>query len=287
MASGRVESCSPARATPMESKPSLMGRILFRWLPMRRRVVLENLRTAFGSVLDDARIRRAAERFYGHFWKSLVEMARLYWMSDDDIRRHMRIRGREHLEAAAAIGRGVLLLTGHFGSWEFAPVAAILAWPQYRGRFHFVRKNLDPLTERILFGRFRRAGLGVIPKRGGLQQILDALGRNDAVAFLLDQHASPGSRNGVAVEFFGRPAGTYRSLAMIAALTGAPVVPATSWREPDGSHVMEFLPALKWIHRDDPEDEIVANTRGYNRVLERFVTAHPEQWFWFHRRWKL
>jgi len=248
-------------------------------------VVLENMRRVFPGF-DDRELRVLAECFYSHFGRSLFEMLRMSWMTDSEIRRHIRVEGKENLQRAAELGRGILILTGHFGSWEFAPVAAILGWPQYRGRFHFIRKSLGRVLESVLFGRFERAGLGVIPKRGGLDRILDALAKNDAVAFLLDQHASPSS-TGIAVEFFGRPAGTNRSLAMIAALSGAPVVPATSYRRPDGDHVMEFHPAIPWIHRDDPQDEIRENTRRYNQVLERFVLAHPEQWFWFHRRWKL
>jgi len=269
-----------------EAEPDMWGRLFYSWFPIRRRVVLENMRRVFEGRIDARGLQRLAQRFYGHFCRSMFDMLRMIWMTDDELRRRMRIRGAEHLRRASEANRGVLILTGHFGSWEFAPVAAILGFQQYRGRFHFIRKTLGPVLERILFGRFARAGLGVIPKHGGSDQILDALSRNDAVAFLLDQHSSPGSKNGIAVEFFGRPAGTNRSLAMIAALTEAPVVPATSYREANGMHVMEFFPAVERIRCEDPEREIYENTRRYNEVLESFVLAHPEQWFWFHRRWK-
>jgi KDO2-lipid IV(A) lauroyltransferase len=88
------------------------------------------------------------------------------------------------------------------------------------------------------------------------------------------------------LEFFGHPAGTFRSLAIIALATGAPVVPAASWREPDGCHVLRFEEALSLIECDDADEAIRRNTRAYNAVLERLVLRHPEQWFWVHRRWK-
>jgi KDO2-lipid IV(A) lauroyltransferase len=90
----------------------------------------------------------------------------------------------------------------------------------------------------------------------------------------------------VEVEFFGEPAGTFRSLAIIAAATGAPVLPAASWREPDGTHVLRFEAALEPIRHEDAREELVRNTRAYNAALERLVVRHPEQWWWVHRRWK-
>ena len=82
------------------------------------------------------------------------------------------------------------------------------------------------------------------------------------------------------------PAGTFRSLAIIARATGAPVVPAATWRERDGHHVLRFEEPLTPIECDDYDEEIRRNTRAYNAMLERLILRHPEQWWWMHRRWK-
>mgnify|MGYP000709326330 CR=1 FL=1 len=89
-----------------------------------------------------------------------------------------------------------------------------------------------------VYRRFEQAGFGVLPKRGSLDAMLDRLAHGDAIVFAFDQHASP--PDGIAVDFFGQPAWTFKRLAIIALATGAPVVPATSWREPDGRHVLRF-----------------------------------------------
>jgi KDO2-lipid IV(A) lauroyltransferase len=68
--------------------------------------------------------------------------------------------------------------------------------------------------------------------------------------------------------------------------TGAPVIPASSWREPDGTHVLKFFPALDVALDDDVGQEIIKNTRMYNQALELSIVRHPEQWWWVHRRWK-
>ena len=108
--------------------------------------------------------------------------------------------------------------------------------------------------------------------------------RATLVVFPFDQHARP--PDGIAVDFFGQPAGTFKSLAIIALATGAPVLPAASWREPDGWHVLRFEDPVPPVECDNVNEEIRRNTRAYNAVLERLILRHPEQWFWVHRRWK-
>jgi len=114
--------------------------------------------------------------------------------------------------------------------------------------------------------------------------ILERLAAGDIVVFPFDQHA--GRRDGVRVEFFGHSAGTFRSVALIAQASGAPVLPASSWREPDGRHVLRFEAPLERVEREDVGEEIRANTRLFNAALERMILRHPEQWWWVHRRWK-
>ena len=258
----------------------LAGKLIYHLLPIRRRVVLSNLHRVFGSTLPDAEITRIAQAHYAHLARVLVEFLRQPWRSPA-----VRVDNIEAILRAHAQGKGVLVLTGHFGNWEVATVGGIANFPQYRGQFHFVRRPLHPRwLDRLVTRRFRRGGFGVLPKRCALDAILDRLAAGDAVVFVLDQHA--GGRDGVEVDFFGHPAGTFRSLAILALATGAPVVPTATWREPDGRHVLRFEEALPVIEHEDTNAAIRANTRAYNAALERLVLRHPEQWFWVHRRWK-
>ncbi len=263
----------------------LLGRIIYHLLPIRRRVVLSNLRRAFGDTLPEAGCQRLAQAHYAHLACLLFEFVQYAWLSAARRAALVRVENAEACVRAGAEGKGVLILAGHLGNWEVATVAGIGSFPQYRGRFHIVRRPLNPpALDRLVTRRFRRAGLGVLPKKGALDRILERLAAGDAVVFILDQHA--GGRDGLAVEFFGRPAGTFRSLAILALTTGAPVVPVASWREPDGRHVLRFEEALPLIECDDPGETIRANTRAYNAALERLILRHPEQWIWMHRRWK-
>jgi KDO2-lipid IV(A) lauroyltransferase len=124
----------------------------------------------------------------------------------------------------------------------------------------------------------------VLSKRGSLDAMVERLAAGDIVVYPFDQHAD--RKDGIRVEFFGQPAGTFRSPAILALATGAAVVPAASWREPDGRHVLRFEDPLPVIEHADVGEAIRRNTLAYNAALERLVLRHPEQWWWVHRRWK-
>lgn len=269
-----------------EARPSLLGDLVYYLLPIRRRTVRDNIRRVYGADHEPRELQRLARCFYAHFMTSIVEYVVTFFSSRRSLIEQVDIQGVEHLLAAEKGRRGMLVLTGHFGNWELASVAAMLQYPQYRNRFHIVRKSLSAGLERIVFGKFRRAGLSVIPRYDALGRVLRALDDNDVAIFIMDQHTKIRSPKGIPVEFFGTPAGTNRSLALLAAHSGAPVIPATAYRKPDGRHVLRFEAPLEWIADEDPEEEVRRNTRRYNEVLERFVLEHPEQWFWMHRRWK-
>ncbi|WP_019217885.1 lysophospholipid acyltransferase family protein [Legionella tunisiensis] len=267
---------------------SWSGRFLYRYLPYRRKVIMANIAQVFGEHLTAAQQTHLAKAFYSHLATSIKEAIQLRFMSQQTLRERVEVRGYERLLAIAAENKGVLVLTGHFGNWEFAPLGGILNFKQFQGQFHFIRRTLGNKTlERILFSRYYRAGLNVIPKKNSLQQVCDALDQNHAVVFVLDQHASIVNRDGIAAEFFGKKAGTYRSLASFARHTGVPVVPAAGYRLPDGRHVLEFHEPIQWQDYGSTQESIYRNTLAYNQALERIILAHPEQWLWLHKRWKL
>lgn len=267
---------------------SLAGRIIHSCLPYRRQVVMANIDQVFGDTLPRAQKTHLAKAFYSHLATSIKEMIHLRFMSDKKLRERVDVLGYERLMEVAAQGRGVLVLTGHVGSWEFAPIGGVANFKQFKGQFHFIRRTLGSKTlERILFRRYYQAGLRVIAKKNSLQHVCDALDQNHAVIFVFDQHARLENRDGVAVEFFGKKAGTYRSLASISRHTGIPVVPAAGYRLDNGRHVLEFYAPIPWQDYGTTQESIYRNTLAYNQALERIIMAHPEQWLWLHKRWKL
>lgn len=269
-------------------KPSFWGKVFYYLLPYRRSVIDSNMAQVFGDTLSTADKVKLKKAYYSHLATSIKEAFQLRFMSENKLKAAVEVRGEKYPLSVVERGQGVLILTGHLGNWEFAPIGGILNFKAFQGQMHFIRRQLgNKFIERLLFKRYYKSGLHVIPKKNSLQQVCNILEKNHAVVFVMDQHACIENRDGIAVEFFGKKAGTYRSLASISRNTGIPVIPATSYRLPNGRHVLEFLPPMEWQDYGSLKESLYQNTLKYNKALEALILSHPEQWMWVHKRWKL
>jgi Kdo2-lipid IVA lauroyltransferase/acyltransferase len=254
-----------------------LGDLAWLALPGRRAVVRANLTRAFGGEMTAAELGRLCRRSFEHLGMNLVEACMFYFRPPSRLLSRVEFRGVEHLDAAGAGGRGMVLLTAHLGNWELLAASHVLCgWPLSV----MVRPLDSPLLDGIVERLRLRSGVELIAKRRGFQDALDALRRGRMVGILLDQNAS--RREGVFVPFFGTPASTSRGLALIALRSGAPVLPAFIRRLPGGRHVVEVGPCIAAPAGRD----VVAYTAAFNRALEAAIRRAPEQWFWMHRRWK-
>jgi KDO2-lipid IV(A) lauroyltransferase len=254
-----------------------LGDVLWWLLPGRRAVALENLRRSFGADQPESEIRRLGRRSFEHLGMNVVEICRYALRRTEVMLSRVRLEGREHLEAAAAHGRGVLILTGHYGNWELLAAAHGLSGLP----LSIVVRPLDhPLLDELAERFRRRSGAELITKRQALRDVLGALRRRRMVGILLDQNAT--RAEGVFVPFFGAPASTSKGLALIALRTGAPVVPIFLRREPGGRHCVDVGPALP----PPPDGQVTTYTAMFNRALEAAIRRAPEQWLWMHDRWR-
>ena len=254
-----------------------IGDLLWWLLPGRRRVALDNLRRGLGNEQLPGALRRLGRRSFQHVGMNLVEACRYLLRPTEVMISRVRVEGGEQFKTAAAEGRGVLILTAHYGNWELLAAAhGLTGLP-----LSIVVRPLDhPLLE-DLAGRFRRrSGAELIVKRQAVREVIVALRRGRMVGVLLDQNAT--RAEGVFVPFFGVPASTSKGLALLALRTGAPVLPVFLRREADGRHCMEVGPPVP----PPPDADVVAYTARFNQVIEAAIRRAPEQWLWMHARWR-
>lgn len=197
-------------------------------------------------------------------------------------RRHVRLRDMpEVIRLLVRRERPAVMVTGHFGNWEIVGyVMATVGLPSYT-----VARHVDnPYLDRFIFGVRERAGQRMIYKKGAAQRVDDALRRRRVVCFVGDQDAG---RKGVFVDFFGRPASTFKSIALVAIQYRAPLVVAACRRlgRRFGFEIFaeRVIQPREWLDRNDPLRWITAE---FTAALERIARACPEQYFWVHRRWK-
>jgi KDO2-lipid IV(A) lauroyltransferase len=252
-----------------------------RWIsPRHYRIVMANLRLAFGGEKSEEEMAAIAAACYRHLGKCLMEFIRLPAMNRDEIRRVTDLRGAEHLDRSLELGRGVILLTGHLGNWEM--VGARIAADGYPLNVIARAQRQQELTDYVRRTR-EVAGMRVFHREVAVRRSLQALRRNELVGILLDQNAGA---EGVFVEFFGHPASTAPGAAAFAIRTGAAVVPTFGWRNPDDSHTIQIDAPVPLVETGDREKDILDNTQRFAKITEDRIRAHPDQWFWLHKRWK-
>lgn len=262
-----------------------VGKALYHLLPIRRDLILRNLNLVYGQTLPPEEIRRIAQAHYAHFFRMGRDFIRHQFLSKAQRAARVRVENAELIIEPLSQGKGVIILTGHFGNFATAISAGVASFPEARGRFAFIRRPLNPPWFDALISRhFERAGFSTLANRGSMEAVLDALEAGNALVFPFDQHTS--GKRSVRVDFFGHPVGTFRSLALIALASGAPVFPAASWRQADGQHVLRFEEPLRLLSHPSAREEVRLNTRLFNSAIERLILRHPEQWWWVHRRFR-
>jgi Kdo2-lipid IVA lauroyltransferase/acyltransferase len=190
------------------------------------------------------------------------------------------VEGREHMEAAWRRQRGVLCLTGHFGNWEILPI-----WTQQQGwNTAVVAQTLYDARLDALLNDFRvHCGIRVIKRQGATREILRSLHANMLLGVLNDQDTDVDSQW---ADFFGRPAKTPVGIFRLARKLGSAVVPVVIFRQPNGRHRILIEPAFDLPHTNDEARDLATGARLGNAFLERCIRRFPEQWVWFHQRWK-
>jgi KDO2-lipid IV(A) lauroyltransferase len=257
-----------------------LGRALWA-LGARRRTVLDNLALAFPE-LPPAERRRLGARCYSHFGAMVFDMVAMRRVDPVAFCERLTISGWQHLAAAEAAGKGVLVFGGHTGNWEVAARTLGL----YRAPYHIVvRPFNNALIYRYMADDRERFGIREVPKHGAARQLFRVLREGGRVGLAMDQRVRA-EQGGIVVPFFGQPALATPLPASLALRTGAPAVPMFAWPQPDGRYLVELHPPIPPADGDGPE-AVAELTGRYLAVLEREIRKRPEQWLWPHRRWRL
>jgi KDO2-lipid IV(A) lauroyltransferase len=256
---------------------ALVGLLGYMLSARYRRVAIRNLRHAFPEW-NRARVHATARRTFRNFGVALAEFLKAPSMTRDQLEQRVELIGREHLDAAFREGKGVLLLTGHFGNWELmARYLVLLGYPIAV----IARPTEDPATTELVTMVRERCGYRVYARGNAARAVLKTLRANEAVGILPDQNAGD-----VFVEFFGQKAGCVAGPAIFHLRTGAPIVPLFNVRLPGDYHRIEILPPMHFEPSGDLQADAQRIMQAWHDLLESYVRRYPDQWLWLHDRWK-
>lgn len=265
----------------------IIGQIWHRLLPRHRERAETHLRASYPEM-SDREVKQLARESMVNLVQVAMEMlftTRL--ISATTWQRYVRVKDLQTPLRLLLSGRPLIMLTGHYGSWEL--LGYTLACLGFE--VNAVMRPLDnPYLNRWVEDVRARHGLVLMHKRGVSARAEDLLRRStgrqgNVVAFIADQDAG---RKGVFVDFFGRPASTYKSIGLLAMEYQAPIIVGYARRTcPDQFQyeigVNRVIMPEEWQGRDN---ELHWITQEYSTALEQIVRQEPSQYLWMHRRWK-
>jgi Kdo2-lipid IVA lauroyltransferase/acyltransferase len=256
---------------------------LYYWLDSKhRRIARVNLRIAMPHLSERKR-GQIARRSFQMTAENLLALSRMPGLTPANISAWVHYDsalGLNNYRKAVDRGKPILYLTGHFSAWELLPAAhALYGYP-----LSFVTRPLDdPALEKYLTRARESSGNKVISKKNAGKEILRTLRKSGSVGILVDQNTDP--REAIFCEFFGLPASTSTSLALLGLRTEATVLPGYLTVMKKGRYMIKFLPPVDLIRTGDRDQDIRQNTCLFNRVLESIIREQPESWLWGHKRW--
>jgi Kdo2-lipid IVA lauroyltransferase/acyltransferase len=245
-----------------------------------RRVGYINLGLALPALSDHER-DVIVRQVFTNLGKLLVEFSQFPKITRANISTLVEYDGLENYERAAERGRGVLMLTGHFGAWELCA----FAHGAYGHALSFLVRPLDnPILDRMVNEYRELSGNRTINKNRSVKKVFETLKNGEDVGFLIDVNTL--SDQGVFCDFFGIPACSTTGLAVFALRTEAPVVPGfLIWDETLKKHRLKFEPEIQLIRTGDFKEEVRLNTARFTKQIEEYARRYPEQWLWVHKRW--
>lgn len=252
-----------------------LGRLAYVLLGKRREIAARNIDACLRELPAEERARILKLHFES-LGISLVEMAMGWFGPLDEVRGYVDVEGAEHLTAALARGRGVILFSAHFTPFELSWPALKALCPRLAGMYKWQR---NPVMNRIMqLGRGRSYDVQIA--KDNVREMLRELRANAVFWYASDQ--SYGGKGSVLLPFFGEPAMTNTAIGRIAKASGAAVLPQYCRRLENGRYLMTIGAPLPGI----PSGDEIADTRALTSKLEEYIRRCPEQYWWIHQRFK-
>jgi len=260
---------------------SALGRIGYYLSGRLQRTGLRNLELAFPE-LDAPRRQELLQGCFRNLGRLLGVFSHFGKSRPEALQALIKCQGLEHLDAAEKSGRGVILFTGHIGAWELSSFGLSL----FGHPLSFLVRRIDNAKIEALIERSRtRQGNRTIDKRSAAREMLQLLQAGGTLGILVDLNTL--DREGIFVDFFGRPASTTFVLAKLALRTGALVLPVFApWDGPHGGVTLTIDEPLSFERTGDEAEDIRRLTQLFTSVVEKYVRQYSDQWLWIHRRWK-
>jgi KDO2-lipid IV(A) lauroyltransferase len=256
----------------------MIGVISYYIVNFRRLHVIDMLTQSFPEK-SQKEIKIITRNTYKNFARTVVEIIFFPIMSNEEIKKLLVCTNEHLVKESYDKGKGTIFMSAHLGNWELTALAYSKIYPMSV----VVANQSNVLVDKMMDNIRTNQGFSTISRDGmAFRDVMKALKKNEIVAFLADQDAGP---QGIFAPFFGRLTSTPKGAALLALRAKCPIIIALGIRQKNGVMKVQFTEAPIPNSGDLNKDIEIINT-FYLKKLEDIVRLYPEQWFWFHRKWK-
>jgi len=258
---------------------AVLGYIIAR---KQRKIALESLTIAFEREKSKDEIQQIARDCFTFMAKAGLEI--MFLMDKPKLlKKGVEFVDKKNLEAALAKGKGVILVSAHFGNFPLMLAKLSLEGYKTAGIMRYMR---DERAEKVFMAKRTQVGIKTIysqPRKVCVENSLRTLRNNELLFVPIDQNFGAG---GVFVDFFGRKAATATGPVVLALRTQAAILPCFIVRQKDDRHKIIFEPALNLEKGRDYQETVTINIQKLTNIIESYIRKYPAEWGWIHRRWK-
>ena len=262
----------------------LFGHFMYSASKSRRDITFDNLKNAFPNK-SDVELDKISRQSYQNLGISIFEFIHFRTWSEDYIKSIIKLKNPELLTEVYNRGKGLIMMTGHYGNWELLAFATGLETKQTIGKsLNVVAKNQrNPFFDSYIIENREKFGNRVLNAGSAAKEMIKLIREKEIVALIVDQSADPSKD--VFVDFFGRAAATYEAPATLALKFEIPILVAYAVRKSDNTYEAVFE-EIKHEDLKFDKEGMKELTQRHVKHLEKQITQIPEMWSWQHRRWK-
>ncbi len=256
----------------------ILGNLYYLFVKKQRERAVAQMMPALG--ISEAQARKLVRESFVNLARNMLDILYMPNLNEKNLSQYIEIDHLERMRAALAEGHGVVVLTGHVGTWEWLSAAFTL-----NGMPVTAIAKLQPNQEYSRALDDLRATIRVEIFNRGTSELLAAgraLRKGKILGFLADQDAGPG---GAFIDFLGKTASTPMGPAVFSKKFNSPVLPAFIIRQPNGRHLVKIFEVLHFEDTGDTDGDLFRFTEKMTRILEQVIRENPTQWLWFQKRW--
>ncbi len=246
-----------------------------------KKVVRVNLDFAFGNELSDEEKKRIIKKCYKNLIYNLADFVKNQGISKEELEKKVKVKNRHYLTNALKEDKKIIFITAHYGNWELAALSA----GAFFGSMTAVGRKLDsPTMDKILKKNREQFDIRMFDKKGAMKNLMKALKDGRKIGLLVDQNTA--EDEGVLIDFFNKKARHTPSAALLARKFDAVIIPLYITTDDYKKYTLTLYEPIITPKTSDSKEDILRSTQAQALITEKVIRQKPDEWFWFHRRWK-